>query len=113
MKEERRSKNRRKRDRRHEQTRPCLIFLICINIVIFWIMFWFTSIEGENVHSVLHKGMEVIGVIEKDASMGKRNTYCDHLRHLVFYHEADAKILMECVDVPTTDLQKTIIFEGL
>lgn len=92
---------------------PCIVILIFLNIIVFWIMFAFISHDDERAQSAIQKGMESIQTLKDNDAKGKRNTYCDHLRHLVRYHNVDTGILLECSGMSITDLQKTLIEEGI
>ncbi len=86
--------------------------LALVNIVLIWAAIGFIMNEGEDSHSIVNAHLSKLDSLEAERAKGKRNTYCDHLRHLVYYHNRAPSTLYECLDKPLTELQWNTAAEG-
>ena len=51
------------------------------------------------------------GTLLKFKQQGKRNTYCDYLRHLKHDHHKEDLDISDCIGGTLTDLQKKLQYE--
>jgi hypothetical protein len=81
---------------------------VMVNIAIAWWVGGKMMLDSEKVDEAIPSDFNAIYSLKEDQSRGKRNTYCDHLRHLVKDHEYSVTILNECQQPNLTDLQITL-----
>jgi hypothetical protein len=85
-----------------------LLFTIIVLVLLLWVFLFYVLISGYSERAKISARADVLESLQDANKKGKRNTYCDHLRHLVLLHGMNKSLISECEGKPITDLQERL-----